>query len=93
MNLRQKFIPNQNPTERELLIGARGIMIEGAVASIIYAVATNNIMTGYLGYLGASVAACASIALIPQLGCILQFFLRFYLKGFVIENQSCGFYV
>ena len=26
MNLRQKFIPNQNPTERELLIGARGIM-------------------------------------------------------------------
>lgn len=52
MNLRQKFIPNQNPTERELLIGARGIMIEGAVASIIYAVATNNIMTGYLGYLG-----------------------------------------
>ena len=60
MNLRQKFIPNQNPTERELLIGARGIMIEGAVASIIYAVATNNIMTGYLGYLGASVAPCAS---------------------------------
>ena len=77
MNLRQKFIPNQNPTERELLIGARGIMIEGAVASIIYAVATNNIMTGYLGYLGASVAACASIALIPQLGCILQFFSPF----------------
>ena len=31
MNLRQKFSPNQNPTERELLIGARGIMIEGAV--------------------------------------------------------------
>lgn len=82
MNLRQKFIPNQNPTERELLIGARGIMIEGAVASIIYAVATNNIMTGYLGYLGASVAACASIALIPQLGCILQFFSPFLFERF-----------
>ena len=82
MNLRQKFIPNQNPTERELLIGARGIMIEGAVASIIYAVATNNIMTGYLGYLGASVAACASIALIPQLGCISQFFSPFLFERF-----------
>lgn len=82
MNLRQKFIPNQNPTERELLIGARGIMIEGAVASIIYAVATNNIMTGYLGYLGASVAVCASIALIPQLGCILQFFSPFLFERF-----------
>ena len=82
MNLRQKFIPNQNPTEREHLIGARGIMIEGAVASIIYAVATNNIMTGYLGYLGASVAACASIALIPQLGCILQFFSPFLFERF-----------
>lgn len=82
MNLRQKFIPNQNPTERELLIGARGIMIEGAVASIIYAGATNNIMTGYLGYLGASVAACASIALIPQLGCILQFFSPFLFERF-----------
>lgn len=82
MNLRQKFIPNQNPTERELLIGTRGIMIEGAVASIIYAVATNNIMTGYLGYLGASVAACASIALIPQLGCILQFFSPFLFERF-----------
>lgn len=82
MNLRQKFIPNQNPTERELLIGARGIMIEGAVASIIYAVATNNIMTGYLGYLGASVATCASIALIPQLGCILQFFSPFLFERF-----------
>jgi hypothetical protein len=82
MNMKQKFIPNQNPTERELLIGARGIMIEGAVASIIYAVATNNIMTGYLGYLGASVAACASIALIPQLGCILQFFSPFLFERF-----------
>lgn len=82
MNLRQKFIPNQNPTERELLIGTRGIMIEGAVASIIYAAATNNIMTGYLGYLGASVAACASIALIPQLGCILQFFSPFLFERF-----------
>lgn len=82
MNLRQKFIPNQNPTERELLIGTRGIMIEGAVAAIIYAAATNNIMTGYLGYLGASVAACASIALIPQLGCILQFFSPFLFERF-----------
>ena len=82
VNLRQKFIPNQNPTERELLIGTRGIMIEGAVAAIIYAAATNNIMTGYLGYLGASVAACASIALIPQLGCILQFFSPFLFERF-----------
>lgn len=82
MKVRQKFIPNQNPTERELLIGARGIMIEGAVAAIIYAAATNNIMTGYLGYLGASVAACASIALIPQFGCILQFFSPFLFERF-----------
>ena len=82
VKLRQKFIPDQNPTERELLIGTRGIMIEGAVASVIYAAATNNIMTGYLGYLGASVAACASIALIPQLGCILQFFSPFLFERF-----------
>lgn len=82
VKLRQKFIPDQNPTERELLIRTRGIMIEGAVASVIYAAATNNIMTGYLGYLGASVAACASIALIPQLGCILQFFSPFLFERF-----------
>ena len=82
VKLKQKFIPNQNPTERELLIGARGIMVEGAVAAIIYAAATNNIMTGYLGYLGASVAACASIALIPQIGCILQFFSPFLFERF-----------
>lgn len=81
-NLRQKFVPEQNPTEKEFLAGARGIMAEGAVAAIIYSAATNNIMTGYLGYLGASVAACASIALIPQMGCILQFFSPFLFERF-----------
>lgn len=82
LNLRQKFAPDHNPTERQLLNSSRGIMIEGAVAAIIYAMATNNIMTGYLGYLGASVATCASIALIPQMGCVLQFFSPFLFERF-----------
>lgn len=80
--LRQLLIPVQPPTERELILGSRGIMAEGAVAAVIYAAATNNIMTGYLGYLGASVATCASIALIPQMGCILQFFSPFLFERF-----------
>lgn len=88
LNLRQKFIPDRNPTEEELLKGSRGIIIEGAVAAIIYSTATNNIMTGYLGYLGASIAACASIALIPQLGCILQFFSPLLFERFRYRKLS-----
>ena len=52
-------------------------MVEGAVAGVLYTIATNHILTGYLSYLGASVATCASIAMIPQLGCVLQFFSPF----------------
>lgn len=75
--LRQKFAPRQAPSQRELLFGARSMMVEGAVAGVLYTIATNHILTGYLSYLGASVATCASIAMIPQLGCVLQFFSPF----------------
>lgn len=73
----QLFFPAHDPTESELTAGRRCIIVESAVASIIFALVTSNFLAGYLSYLGASVSFCAKVAMIPSLGCVLQFFSPF----------------
>lgn len=57
--LYQLFFPAHTPTENELEMGRYRIIAEGAVAGVIYAVATGNFLAGYLSSLGASVSLCA----------------------------------
>ena len=58
--LYQLFFPAHTPTENELEMGRYRIIAEGAVAGVIYAVATGNFLAGYLSSLGASVSLCAA---------------------------------
>ena len=71
------FFPAHTPTEDELQAGRHRIIAEGAVAGVIYAIATGNFLAGYLSSLGASVSLCAAAAMIPSFGCVLQFFSPF----------------
>lgn len=75
--LYQLFFPAHTPSEDELQAGRHRIIAEGAVAGVIYAVATGNFLAGYLSSLGASVSLCAAAAMIPSFGCVLQFFSPF----------------
>lgn len=54
--LYQLFFPAHTPSEDELQAGRHRIIAEGAVAGVIYAVATGNFLAGYLSSLGASVS-------------------------------------
>lgn len=63
-------------------MGRYRIIAEGAVAGVIYAVATGNFLAGYLSSLGASVSLCAAAAMIPSFGCVLQF-----ISPFVFERM------
>ena len=92
--MRGIFFPAGAYSEGQLKAGRRRIIEEGAVAAVIYSVATGNIMAGYLSYLGFSVASCAAIAMIPQLGCVLQFFSPFLFERLQYRKLSiwilCG---
>ena len=77
MNLHGLFFPSRPPNENELKSGQRCIVAEGAVAAVIYTAGTGNFMAGYLSELGASIALCAAVAMIPQFGCVLQLFSPF----------------
>ena len=52
--------------------GQKILLAEGALAAMLYALSTGNFMAGYLGSLGAAPGQIAMIAMIPQLGCVLQ---------------------
>lgn len=80
--LYQLFFPAHTLTENELEMGRYRIIAEGAVAGVIYAVATGNFLAGYLSSLGASVSLCAAAAMIPSFGCVLQF-----ISPFVFERM------
>ena len=74
---RQLFFPPVPPTETQLEAGRHALITEGAVAAVLYSVGTGNFLAGYLSQLGASISFCAFVAMIPQLGCVLQFFSPF----------------
>lgn len=78
---KELFFPAQAPTEAQLQSGRRCLITEGAVAAVIYSIGTGNFLAGYLSCLGASISFCALVAMIPQLGCVLQF-----LSPFVFER-------
>ncbi len=77
MKIYRKFFPTVNPTEKDLIYSRRILIIENAVASIIFSIGTSNFLTGYLTQLGASITLCAYVSMIPQLGCVLQIFSPF----------------
>lgn len=74
---RQLFFPSEPATESQLEAGRHALITEGAVAAVLYSVGTGNFLAGYLSQLGASISFCAFVAMIPQLGCVLQFFSPF----------------
>jgi hypothetical protein len=77
MGFHTLFYPDAEPDECALRGSRKRVIAEEAVASIIYSCGTGNFLAGYLTYLGASVAACAAISMIPVLGCVFQFFSPF----------------
>lgn len=48
------------------------LIVEGALAGVMFSLGTGNFLVGYLNYMGASAAFCALIVALPQLGCVLQ---------------------
>lgn len=72
--LKRLFFDPEPPTEEQLARGRRTLIAESAAAGVLYSIGTGNFLTGYLGQLGASVSFCALMAMIPQAGCVLQFF-------------------
>lgn len=70
--LKEIFYPAVPPKEADMKNSRRILLIQGAMASVMLALTTGNFMAGYLAYLGASPAMVARIAIIPQLGCVLQ---------------------
>lgn len=72
MNLHQIFSPQTPPTPTQLQQSRRVVTCEGAIAAVIYSLGTGNFLAGYLSQLGASVSFCAIVAMIPQLGCVIQ---------------------
>lgn len=70
--LKEQFFPAVPPKEDQMQSSRYILWIQGAMASVMLALSTGNFMAGYLAYLGASPAMVARIAIIPQLGCVLQ---------------------
>ena len=68
------FFDPEPPTEEQLNRGRRCLIAESAAAGVLYSIGTGNFLTGYLTQMGASVSFCALMAMIPQAGCVLQFF-------------------
>lgn len=70
---RQLFFPPEPPTAPQQEASRHALITEGAVAAVLYSVGTGNFLAGYLSQLGATLSFCAFVAMIPQLGCVLQF--------------------
>lgn len=82
MNLHERFWPENEPTQEEMRRTRGLLLVQGALAAVMYNLGTGNFMAGYLSTLGATAAQISQITLIPQLGCVLQlvsplFFERF----------------
>ena len=85
------FFHNDEPNEKQLETSRRLHIIENAIAAIIYSAATSNFLTGYLTQLGASINLCAIVTMIPQLGCVLQFFAPFWFERLKERKKSIWF--
>lgn len=72
--IKELFYPTAPATERQRKSSQRLLLIQGALAATISTLGAGNFMAGYLTLLGATPAQIAQIAVIPQLGCVLQLF-------------------
>jgi predicted MFS family arabinose efflux permease len=72
MGIKNLFFPSHPPAEEEMGGSRRTLIVQGALASLLFSLGTTNFLAGYLTYLGASPALAAQIAAIPYLGCALQ---------------------
>lgn len=70
--LKQLFYPTKDPTPAQCKNSQRILLVQGAVASVLFSLGTGNFLAGYLTTLGATPAQIAQITAIPQLGCVLQ---------------------
>lgn len=71
---RRHWQPASRQASQYILLG------QGALAAVMYALATGNFMAGYLDYLGATPAQISQIAAVPQLGCVLQLLAPLYFE-------------
>ncbi len=78
--VRVMFFPEKAHTEEQMRTSRRILLIQGAMASVMLSLTTGNFMAGYLAYLGASPSMVARIAIIPQLGCVLQMISPFFFE-------------
>jgi MFS family permease len=72
MKAKEIFFPITPPTEQKMEKSRRILLIQGAVAAVMFSLGTGNFLAGYLTYLGAGPALIAQITAIPTLGCVLQ---------------------
>lgn len=73
-NIKELFYPTVPATQQQRKRSQNLLLVQGAVAAIISTLAAGNFMAGYLTLLGATPSQVAQVAMIPQLGCILQLF-------------------
>lgn len=66
------FYPAAPPTPRQQWASQELLLVQGALAGVLFALGTGNFLAGYLATLGATPAQIAQITAIPQLGCVLQ---------------------
>lgn len=70
--LAELFYPQAPPTARQWKTSQGILLVQGALAGVLFALGTGNFLAGYLTTLGATPAQIAQITAIPQLGCVLQ---------------------
>lgn len=64
------------------------LLVQGALAAVLYALGTGNFLAGYLQLMGATPAQTALIAMFPQLGCVLQLFAPLYFERLRYRKRS-----
>lgn len=76
------------PISGALSRSQRLLLIQGALASVLYALGTGNFLAGYLSALQVAPAQVAKIAAVPQLGCILQLIAPLYFERKARRKRS-----
>lgn len=64
------------------------LLVQGALAAVLYSLGTGNFLAGYLELMGAAAAQIALIASLPQLGCVLQLFAPLYFERLTYRKRS-----
>lgn len=76
----QLYTSERMPDDAVCKRSQRLLLVQGALAAVLYSLGTGNFLAGYLTTLGASPSLIAKIAAIPQLGCVLQLIAPLYFE-------------